>query len=107
MPKKKEEPEVTAAVETTESTAEVTDIEPVPVEPAAEVPAEVLPDPASRPSRLSKNRRSPNAPAKRKRMPWTRKLYPSLNRLPPRRLRQRKKKPQQQIGRISRRRILF
>ena len=40
MPKKKEEPEVTAAVETTESTAEVTDIEPVPVEPAAEVPAE-------------------------------------------------------------------
>ena len=40
MPKKKEEPEVTAAVETSESTAEVTDIEPVPVEPAAEVPAE-------------------------------------------------------------------
>lgn len=42
MPKKKEEPEVTAAVETTESTAEVTDIEPVPVEPAAEVPAEPI-----------------------------------------------------------------
>lgn len=100
MPKKKEEPEVTAAVETTESTAEVTDIEPVPVEPAAEVPAEPT-------KRLSKNRRSPNAPVKRKRMPWTRKLYPSLNRLPPRRLQQRKRNPQQQIGRISRRRILF
>ena len=42
MPKKKEEPEVTAAVETTESTAEVTDIEPVSVEPAAEVPAEPI-----------------------------------------------------------------
>ena len=40
MPKKKEEPEVAAAVETTESAAEVTDIEPVPVEPAAEVSAE-------------------------------------------------------------------
>ena len=100
MPKKKEEPEVTAAVETTESTAEVTDIEPVPVD----LPPKYLP---SRSSRLSKSRRSPNAPAKRKRMPWTRKLYPSLNRLPPRRPLQRKKKPQQRIGRISRRRILF
>ena len=96
MPKKKEEPEVTAVVETTESTAEVTDIEPVPVEPAAEVPAEPTKPAVEEPPK-----------PKRTRKKKTRKLYPSLNRLPPRRLRQRKKKPQQQIGRISRRRILF
>ena len=54
MPKKKEEPEVTAAVETTESTAEVTDIEPVPVEPAAEVPAEPIEPAAEEPPKPKK-----------------------------------------------------
>ena len=49
MPKKKEEPEVAAAVETTESAAEVTDIEPVPVEPAAEVSAEPIEPAAEEP----------------------------------------------------------
>ena len=75
MPKKKEDTEVTAAVETTESTAEVTDIEPVPVEPAAEVPAEPIKPAVEEPPKPKRTR-------KKKRMPWTRKLYPSLNRLP-------------------------
>lgn len=57
MPKKKEEPEVTAAVETTESTAEVTDIEPVPVEPAAEVPAEPIKPAVEEPPKPKRTRK--------------------------------------------------
>ena len=57
MPKKKEEPEVTAAVETTESTAEVTDIEPVPVEPAAEVPAEPIEPAVEEPPKPKRTRK--------------------------------------------------
>ena len=57
MPKKKEDPEVTAAVETTESTAEVTDIEPVPVEPAAEVPAEPIKPAVEEPPKPKRTRK--------------------------------------------------
>ena len=57
MPKKKEEPEVTAALETTESTAEVTDIEPVPVEPAAEVPAEPIEPAVEEPPKPKRTRK--------------------------------------------------
>ena len=56
MPKKKEEPEVAAAVETTESAAEVTDIEPVPVEPAAEVSAEPAAEEPPKPKRTRKKK---------------------------------------------------
>lgn len=57
MPKKKEEPEVAAAVETTESAAEVTDIEPVPVEPAAEVSAEPIEPAAEEPPKPKRTRK--------------------------------------------------
>lgn len=55
--KKKEEPEVAAAVETTESAAEVTDIEPVPVEPAAEVSAEPIEPAAEEPPKPKRTRK--------------------------------------------------
>ena len=57
MPKKKEDTEVTAAVETTESTAEVTDIEPVPVELAAEVPAEPIEPAVAEPPKTKRTRK--------------------------------------------------
>ena len=101
MPKKKEEPEVTAAVETTESTAEVTDIEPVPVEPAAEVPAEPTKPAVEEPPKPKRTRKKKTDAVDEE--SFTR----ASTGCPQRRLRQRKKKPQQQIGRISRRRILF
>lgn len=100
MPKKKEEPEVTAAVETTESTAEVTDIEPVPVEPAAEVPAEPIKPAVEEPPKPKRTR-------KKKTDAVDEEALPEPQPAAPRRLQQRKRKPQQQIGRISRRRILF
>lgn len=100
MPKKKEEPEVTAAVETTESTAEVTDIEPVPVEPAAEVPAEPTKPAVEEPPKPKRTR-------KKKTDAVDEEALPEPQPAAPKEAAAKKKKPQQQIGRISRRRILF